>query len=1141
MAGNQPCTSEELRLSQVLREEYQAVTGAAPPTASAPETATTAVNTTRAAGQAAVQPPSGAPPVAAATDLSSGKARPPEHATGQPGAAAPRRADLENQHRLAAEDHQLANLFEWAHGQNLAALCLSGGGIRSATYNLGILQGLAAAGVMEEFHYLSTVSGGGYIGSWFTAWCARAGRDTVIDTLAHSLAQPLSTASRDDVPGHSAGPTGAREGERKTPNQYAPPFRPSILGQAPLTPKRSREDDFAPISHLRRYSQFLAPRAGLFSADLWTLLFTYVRNLSLMWVVLIPITIGMLLVPRVYLEALRNGPETLGFVRDEGWIVIFTILGLVSGAGGWIMFGLNRPSARALAMGQGRFLLACLTPLLISSFSLTLAFIWSRNIHLQTGDALGIFLGVGLAAVSLAAVIYLVAMTKFLRRWRKGAWPSAIDWFGVLTVVLGSPAVLFLAWFVSSWGSSAGMERSLSYHAAALYATFAVPGMVAVHLVVAIVLVGAVSRFTEDQDKEWWARCGSWMLIVTTAWIAISALTLFAPLALLELGALGRTLVAAAGGTLGVATTALGFSGKLSDFLGERRGNGSNTNGGAGRLLALLSPVAILTVGLLLTGLALAGNLLVTQTARGVVVASTRFIKALPTTAGEPPSSRWMPPCPMRGALATAAGYSFGLALTGRDLVAGQYGPWKPRMVSVCGVEREFKLEGTPGAAEYLRLHVPSMFVLLMAGLLTAISVAASWLINVNEFSLHAMYRNRLIRCYLGASNRQRAVNPFTDFDPSDDLRLHSILPALQRQTTATPTKGVRLFHLHNMALNLVNNRNLAWQQRKAANFTTSSFHAGCWWLGYRRSRAYGGIDGRVLRDLTIPATGGPAGSGGPCAGCQGTGCDPARCGLSLGTAMTLSGAAVNPNMGYASSTALTLLMTFFNVRLGGWLGNPAYHRRGQWETYNEPSPRFFLKTLVAEAFGKTDADASYINLSDGGHFENLGLYELVLRRCHMIVIGDASEDPEYHNENLANAIRKIRVDLNIQIRLRSQVTPNDGSPRPYHGHCYVWEIDYAARDGLLSNGRPAPNGYIIQLKAAICGQETLDVLNYHHQHPSFPHSSTGDQFYDEPQFESYRALGVHAVRQLCGLGWNESTLQALLARALTAKDGIPE
>ena len=158
---------------------------------------------------------------------------------------------------------------------------------------------------------------------------------------------------------------------------------------------------------------------------------------------------------------------------------------------------------------------------------------------------------------------------------------------------------------------------------------------------------------------------------------------------------------------------------------------------------------------------------------------------------------------------------------------------------------------------------------------LVTLGLVMSGFVNVNDFSLHAMYRNRLVRAYLGASRPSDKRDPslFTGFDPADNLPMKDLIPK-------------RPFHIVNITLNLVNDYRLAWQQRKAESFTVSPLHAGGRCVSYRRSDRYGD-------------------------------------GITLGTAMTISGAAASPNMGYHSSPALTLLMTLFNARLGWWLGNP--------------------------------------------------------------------------------------------------------------------------------------------------------------------------------------------------------------------------
>ena len=149
-------------------------------------------------------------------------------------------------------------------------------------------------------------------------------------------------------------------------------------------------------------------------------------------------------------------------------------------------------------------------------------------------------------------------------------------------------------------------------------------------------------------------------------------------------------------------------------------------------------------------------------------------------------------------------------------------------------------------------------------------------------------------------------------------------------------------FHVVNMALNLVHGDNLAWQQRKAESFTASPLHCGSYTIkdretgacgSYRKAKEYGGDDG-----------------------------------ISLGTAVAISGAAVSPNMGYHSSAVITFLLTLFNARLGWWLGNPG--RPGS-HTYQMSGPFLSIRPLIAEAFGLTDDKNKYVYLSDGGHFES--------------------------------------------------------------------------------------------------------------------------------------------------------------------------
>jgi hypothetical protein len=252
---------------------------------------------------------------------------------------------------------------------------------------------------------------------------------------------------------------------------------------------------------------------------------------------------------------------------------------------------------------------------------------------------------------------------------------------------------------------------------------------------------------------------------------------------------------------------------------------------------------------------------------------------------------------------------------------------------------------------------------------------------------------------------------------------------------------------------------------------------------------------------------------------------------------MAISGAAVSPNMGYHSSALVTFLMAFFNTRLGWWLPNPGWpHIRQKalgeiaasaagtskpiglsgladaCDFLQQTGPTWGLAPLIAEAFGHTDDTSRFIQLSDGGHFENLGLYEMVLRRCHTIILVDGDADTDYDFEDLGNAVRKIYIDLGIIIRFPdfpSGPPMKRGKDKGIDStslYCFSGEIDYGCID------EDAPKGNLIVIKPVLNGSEPEDIRAYASAHETFPHESTVNQFFNEAQFESYRHLGSWVV-----------------------------
>ncbi|MGH9720699.1 MAG: hypothetical protein ACRD8O_10840, partial [Bryobacteraceae bacterium] len=161
--------------------------------------------------------------------------------------------------------------------------------------------------------------------------------------------------------------------------------------------------------------------------------------------------------------------------------------------------------------------------------------------------------------------------------------------------------------------------------------------------------------------------------------------------------------------------------------------------------------------------------------------------------------------------------------------------------------------------------------------------------------------------------------------------------------------------------------------------------------------------------------------------------------------------------------------------------------------------------------FGLSNDKRRYVSLSDGGHFENLGIYELVRRRCALIIACDAEEDAEQHFQGLGSAIRKCRTDFGVEIDVDIEPLRKLDSTRRSRAHCAVGTICYPETDPLT--GRRI-TGTLFYVKSSLTGDEPEDVLEYESYQPAFPHQSTADQFFDESQFESYRRLGYHIAER---------------------------
>jgi hypothetical protein len=369
--------------------------------------------------------------------------------------------------------------------------------------------------------------------------------------------------------------------------------------------------------------------------------------------------------------------------------------------------------------------------------------------------------------------------------------------------------------------------------------------------------------------------------------------------------------------------------------------------------------------------------------------------------------------------------------------------------------------------------HDATLLYLVIAALFVLITL----LLRPNANSLHPLYRDHLAKAFL-FKPEQRLIK---DRDLQEERPLLSDISAV-----AGP------YHLINAALNVQNSKTANKRGRNADFFLFSSQFVGSKTTGYV-----------ATRDMEqIPN------------------------GLDLATAMAVSGAAASSSMGAESIKPLTPTLALLNIRLGYWLRNPT--RVKEAGPANRSSTSLFARVrrrhnvfanyyFLLELFGLLNEKQKSVYLTDGGHIENLGVYELLKRRCRVIIVIDAVADQEMAFGSLNTMERYARIDLGVRIDLPWQELTNvarkisktiddtGDCPKLAGPHCAIGEIEYPG------NRR----GVLIYVKSSLTGDENDYIFHYKRRYSQFPHETTLDQMFSEEQFEAYRALGFHAVYNL--------------------------
>ena len=897
----------------------------------------------------------------------------------------------------------ICQIYDWPlksilHGMEATAVCLSGGGIRSASFSLGILEGLARISrrtpcddkqrpLLDTLDYLSTVSGGGYIGSWLMAWSQRSDYHQVIDQLA----MPAPT---------------------------------------------SGDPEPQPIRHLREYTSYLSPRYG-FTLDTLTLLSIVMRNMILNWLILVPVVMALFCLPEILYD-FSYGWAFAHANSGEGWFraVMGSAILCIIFSSATAVWRQARPQYKAGASdpdkGGSIFLEVWLfaVPILVSAWLLGEASAWAYISKTLNGNQWTVLRLARYLVFYTAIPPLAMSIVRLRQFWqRNGTNPTTFhkhDGSGRLAwgrLVWSFVAPLFVAALAAFLLAECALRLAPNLIEANRwhlvighkFVVLAIPIVFGVMMLSSTMLTGLLTQIEQEEEREWWARAGGLLFSCLLYWVALNGIAFFARnwlhfihASILGAVGLGAGGVASAAGLS--AATASGFKGVKTEQLTKFR-----------KFLANHGMVAPVASGIALVSLALALATLTSGLRQNIYKRLIELAEAL-----EPSS--------LQNYLFQHLGVAVRVTDSGR---------WVDTL-------------------DRLKLDSLAAVVLFAATILLALF--ANKFININTFSLHGMYRMRLTRAYLGASNFARHPDSFTNFDSSDNMHEAEAL-----------SKDAPL-HVINTALNLVAARNMAWQQRKAEPFSFSPVSVGSWRLGYVPTEDYGGSKG-----------------------------------VSLGTAMAISGAAFNPNMGYHSSPLVTLLMTFFNARLGWWLPNLVWPHLRKWPADCNTSrflgrngPKWALMPLLNEALGNTDDSYRWIELSDGGHFENLGLYEMVLRRCRRIIVVDADADGEFQFEDLGDAVRKIEIDLGIPITFPDfpHGLPMKKGVDPRNIYCIRGEIQYNCVDYSGSNGE------LLFIKPMLNGSEPPDIRAYAASRQTFPHESTTNQFFSEAQFESYRHLG---------------------------------
>jgi len=342
--------------------------------------------------------------------------------------------------------------------------------------------------------------------------------------------------------------------------------------------------------------------------------------------------------------------------------------------------------------------------------------------------------------------------------------------------------------------------------------------------------------------------------------------------------------------------------------------------------------------------------------------------------------------------------------------------------------------------------------------------------VNLNLAGPHRIWRDRLMETFMPGADAV-LKNQWQPAKEADDARMEAMCGE----------DNPRPYHIINTNIILTDSEQVKYRSRGGDNFIISPLFCGGESTGWRTTATF----------------------------------QKKKCrGITLATAMATSAAALNPNAGVAGqgvtrNRIISILLSTLNLRLGYWTVNPRSEGLYFKPNFFEPG----ISNEIMEGGFKESSDR--ILLSDGGHFENLAVYELIRRRVKVIVVSDGGADAPFNFDDLANLIEKARVDFNTRILFRddyslANLLPGSAGDSEYIKRYGIAKKGFAVADISYDDGS---KGILFYVKLTVIEDLPSDLYSYKGVHPEFPHESTADQFFDEKQFEAYRELGYY-------IGW---------------------